>query len=115
MFEIKAMFRLVLLGFSFLFSSLVYGETLKKGSVVCWGEATLKAYIKADLKTKKHMEEHECGILTENTKAKILKTKMITVNNMNYSITNIIFEYQDHGEIIDNVWVFTNRIIDSKT
>jgi hypothetical protein len=93
-----------------LFGNITYAETLLKGSVICWSEETLKNYVIADDARKKHMEEHECGVLNKDIQVEVISSKLVTVSDKFYSISNIVWRYENYGQRVDNIWTFTRNL-----
>lgn len=93
-----------------LFGNITYAETLLKGSVICWSEETLMTYVVADETRKKHMEEHECGILNKDIQVEFISSKLVTVSDIHYSISNVIWRYENYGQRVDNIWTFSKNL-----
>jgi len=106
--------KLCLVAILILFGSIAQAETLLKGSVVCWSEEILKIYVVADEARKKHMEEHECLVWNKNMQAEVISSKLVTISDKLYSITNIVLRYEYYGERADNVWTFTRNLSKSE-
>jgi hypothetical protein len=103
--------RYIIILASVLVTNLAQAETLLKDSVVCWSRDSFEEYISADEVKKKHMEEHSCGIVQRDSRAKIISFFEFTIQGKKYSVANIEMYYIDRGkERTDTVWTFLKNL-----
>ncbi len=94
-----------------LFSSVTIADTVQNGAAICWSLETFELYLKSDVETKKHMEDHECGILQIDMETRKLKIDKIILDDRIYKVARIELIFESYGKKhVDKVWTLLENI-----